>query len=107
MQKYCKSGYEADDDDDRNASAETNSKNDDNIDSLPLLLSEATAKIFHRSLRNKQTAMNYSKDPHNADSELFLEVTGQQNVSSDFSHWERLPEFSDMDSASDDADWEL
>lgn len=71
MQKYCKSGYEADDDDDRNASAETNSKNDDNIETLPLLLSKPTAKIFHRSLPNKQTAINNNKDPHNADSELF------------------------------------
>ena len=74
LQKCDKSGYEADDDN-RNPSAETDLKKDDCIETPPVLLSEPPAKKFRRSLRNKQTALNYNEDPYNAEDDFFLEKT--------------------------------
>ena len=64
-------------------------------------------KKLSLNLWNKQTAVNYNEDLYNAVNEFVSENTKWQNASSDLSNWERLPEFNDMISSSNDPDCEL
>ena len=69
---------------------------------------EPPSKRF-RSLRNGQSTVAQTvvtEDDYFADGENALESTDWR-VSSGSSEWERLSEFSDLDSSEDDSDWEF
>ena len=116
LQKYDKSGYQADDEDlvvtipPPSQIVASSSRN-------PTSYSEPAAKRFRRNLRDKQAArqlteQSYIPDDYLADEESVFESTEWKNlrsISSD-SEWERLSDFSGStvcESSEDDSDWKL
>ena len=118
LQKYDKSGYQADDEDlvvtipPPLQIVASSSRN-------PTSYSEPAAKKFRRNLRNTQASRQLTEQSHIpcpddylADEESVLKSTESKNLSSisSDSEWERLSDFSGStvsESSEDDSDWEL